>query len=112
MTLPTSPDYSAAWRDLRRRRIIFYAVWVGYVPAVFAIYYVALRPLLHVFMIKEDYLVLPVAGLWMVAFLVAGIRVQLFRCPRCHQWFFAKWYSNPFTRKCLHCGLPRGAKTG
>jgi hypothetical protein len=112
MTSPPSPDYSAAWRDLRRRRIIFLAVWLGLTPALLAIYYVALRPLSQLFTIKEDYLVLPVAGVWMIAFMIASIRVQLFRCPRCQQWFFAKWYYNPFARKCVHCGLPGGAKTG
>ena len=49
------------------------------------------------------------------AFAASGIAVGRFRCPRCGKLFTARvkketvfddmWYRNPFTSKCLHCGL-------
>ncbi len=30
-------------------------------------------------------------------------------CPQCGEPFFSTWwYHNAFTKKCLHCGLPKG----
>ena len=48
---------------------------------------------------------------WMVAFLVTGVRLNRWRCPRCGKLFCAtKWYNKSFfARKCAHCGLPKFA---
>jgi DNA-directed RNA polymerase subunit RPC12/RpoP len=51
----------------------------------------------------------------MVAFAASGIRVHLFRCPRCGERFTSKGWllfhvSNPFTGKCLHCGIRVGSE--
>ena len=44
----------------------------------------------------------------MLAFIVASLRLTLFRCPRCHEWFFTTLMShNPFARRCVHCKLPK-----
>src|SRR4051794_5533891 len=103
------PEYSAAWRDLRMRRIILWGVFLGYIPGVTAIFLVIGLPLSAITGIKSDYFFYPIALSWMFMFAVAGWRAGTFRCPRCHKWFFATWwYRNPFARKCVHCGLPKG----
>lgn len=41
--------------------------------------------------------------------IIAGfyLRRILWRCPRCGRPFhFSPLYSNPFGRRCIHCGLP------
>lgn len=58
--------------------------------------------------IKPDYFGSRHAG-FQHALSLAG--VALFSCPRCHKWFFATWYRNPFARKCVHCGLPKWANS-
>lgn len=49
-----------------------------------------------------------IGACWLVAFAIAGIRLQLFTCQRCRNPFFSHvWYYWPFARKCVHCGLRR-----
>ena len=108
----TQPDYAAAWRDLRRRRIIFWAVFLSYIPGVWAIFFAVGLPLSALTGIEPDHFGLAIASCWMAAFAVTGWRLGLFSCPRCHKRFFATWwYHNPFARKCLNCGLPNGANS-
>lgn len=48
-----------------------------------------------------------------LSIVVSSVRASLFRCPRCQQRFFSDGpYRNSFTRKCLHCGLPKWANQG
>jgi hypothetical protein len=108
----TQPDYAAAWRYFRRRRIIFCAVFLGYMPGVLAIYFAVGLPLSALTEIKPDYFGLAIASCWMAAFAVTVWRVAGFSYPRCHKWFFATWwYHNPLGRKCVHCGLPKWANS-
>jgi hypothetical protein len=47
---------------------------------------------------------------WWAIVRVAGRHVATFPCPRCEERFGAtRSYHNPFARKCVHCGLPKGA---
>ena len=48
-----------------------------------------------------------VAGLaWATLYMCAALRVVMVKCPRCGEHFSCKWYyGNPWTTKCLHCGL-------
>jgi len=103
-------DYSAAWRDLRRRRRFVWIACLGYVPGVAILIFIVGAPLSYLTGIKLDYFVFGIAGTWMVAVMSTSVWAGTFRCPRCHRWFFAKWwYSNSFARKCVHCGLPKWA---
>jgi hypothetical protein len=77
----TQPDYAAAWRDFRTRRIIFCAVFLSYMPGVFAIYFAVGLPLSALTGIKPDYFGLAIASCWMAAFAVTGWRVAGFSCP-------------------------------
>jgi hypothetical protein len=106
------PDYTAAWRDFRRRRLIYWVVFLGYVPGAFALFVGVGLPISAFIGIAPDYFFYAIAGSWMLAWLISGLRARLFPCPRCHKWFFATWwYSNPFARKCVHCGLPKWANS-
>jgi predicted RNA-binding Zn-ribbon protein involved in translation (DUF1610 family) len=103
-------SYGVAWRDLRARKIIFWAILLGYVPGVLAIFLIVGLPLSALTGVKPDYFFYTIASCWMAAFVVASVRVALFSCPRCGKSFFAKWwYRNPFAKKCVHCGLPKWA---
>src|SRR5437867_2231180 len=97
-----SSQFEFAWRDYRRRRRWFFGTWLGG--------FVIVASLAAIF----DRLSLRTAGFWilgpawMICFLVGALRLQLFRCPRCHRPFFnAYWYGNPLARRCVHCGLPK-----
>jgi hypothetical protein len=108
--MSTEPDYAAAWRDLKKRRLFLWAAVLGCIPGVFAIVVWIGLPLSLLTGIKLNYFFYPVAASWLLMIGVAGWRVQTFRCPRCHRRFFsARWRHNSFAR-CLHCGLPAGAK--
>jgi hypothetical protein len=42
--------------------------------------------------------------------MVANVAHALVGCPRCGKRFTNTWYwSNPWTARCLHCGLPKGS---
>ena len=107
----SDPDYTTAWRDLRKRRLILWGLFFGYIPDVFLLYLVVGMPLLALIGEKEGGTIfIVIALLWMVSFMIAGIRYSYFRCPRCHATFFwTWWHRNPFSGRCLHCGLRRGA---
>jgi hypothetical protein len=106
------PDYSTAWRDLSRRQLIFWAAFLSFVPGGIVIGLVVGLPLSALIGVSPDYFFYPVAISWMLIFSIAAQRVVKFRCPRCHQFFFAKWWCrNAFARKCVHCGLAKGANS-
>jgi hypothetical protein len=102
-------NYSEAWNDYRKRRLVFVAVWLSYVPGL----WVAAVPISLLTGIKSDYFGYPFMAAWMLAFLIIGLRLAMFRCPRCGNHFFTSWWQgNPFARKCLHCHLPKWATSG
>ena len=110
--MDTHPDYTADWRDYRRRRRIFWILFLGFIPGVFILFMVVVVLLSLVSDIKPEYFFFWIAGLWMLMLIIAGFQFWWFYCPRCHKKFFATfWYRNPLTKKCLHCGLPKWANT-
>jgi hypothetical protein len=103
-------DYTAAWRDYRKRRFVFWVVFLSYMPGVMAFFLGVGLPLASMTGIKPDYFFFAIAGTWMLAFVVTNLRAVSFPCPRCGQHFFRTWwYSNPLARRCVHCGLPKWA---
>jgi hypothetical protein len=104
-TLNEAP-YAAAWRDLRRRQWLMWGVYLGFFPGEWLLSAVGAKLPHH-----RAPGVFVIAGIvWMVAFVASGYWAAAWRCPRCHEVFTrATWYRNPCTRKCLSCGLPRGA---
>jgi hypothetical protein len=94
--------YEAEWRDYRKRRRLFWIVWLTYIPGVIAI----ALPLQYLFASETP--IYFVALGWMAAFFLSGWRLGSWPCPRCGKWFFAKWwYGNLFARRCVHCKLPK-----
>ena len=93
-----------AWDSYRKRRNIAVFAFIGYVPVVFSVGVLSIR----LFSTPTPAFVL--AFMWMAFAVVAGNIALRFPCPRCANWFFAKWwYYNSFARRCVHCGLAKYA---
>jgi hypothetical protein len=90
------------WKDYRRRRNLLAFAFIGFVPIVGTLGYLTKR------FLDTDLPFDIIAPCWAAFFAVAGIRLQLFTCPRCRKRFFMKFlYRNPFASRCLHCGLAK-----
>jgi hypothetical protein len=87
-------QYSSERQELRRRWRFFWFVFLAYLPlGGFFMVLNAFDPL---------YFALP----WMGLFVIAGARLGFFRCPSCEKLAFqTSFWHNPFSRRCLHCGL-------
>jgi hypothetical protein len=92
--------YTEALADIRARRRLVWVLFLGYLPAV-----TVLTPLLKSVAHPRDPGFVAAIG-WMVLFAMAGFRVTRARCPRCAKRFHAAaLWQNPWTSRCLHCGL-------
>jgi hypothetical protein len=100
--------YADSWKEYRRYLREFLLVWLGGFLAVAAIAAI-FNSLFHTLLPGE----IAAVG-WILLFLITGIRYQTFRCPRCGNWFAAKWWYNKsfLARKCVHCGLPKFSDDG
>ena len=106
----SKPDYSAAWRDLRKRRLLVWALFLGFIPGVVALCFLVDAFLPGTIGNKQgESVCMGIGALWMLAFFIAAMRASFFRCPRCHGTFLMTWYfANPLASRCLHCGLRSG----
>jgi hypothetical protein len=94
--------YQDAWSDYTRRRNFFLVVFLGYIPWGALVFFVMNK----LRMPQSAVGILIVA--WFLMYPVAAIRFSLWRCPRCGNPFYQKWwYHNDLARKCVHCGLAR-----
>ena len=64
------PDYTAAWRGYRKRSLVLWAIFLGYIPGVFVLFVGAGLPIAALTGTKPDYFFYPIAGSWMLAFLI------------------------------------------
>ena len=94
-------NYERDWQKYKRIRNQFWLIFAGYVPVGFVVAFVSLR-LFHTFVPGFAF-----AIAWIASFLVAGLRVSMWRCPRCGKWFSATWWYNLgfLAKRCVHCGL-------
>lgn|GEM_PF-4056197 len=93
-------DYRPHWAAARRRRLLFIAVWLGWMPAG----YIFAR------LNGTDQPPGWSLGLWAIPFFWTGFRANKLQCPRCRRSFVSRGlHGNAFTGKCLNCGLPRGS---
>jgi hypothetical protein len=96
-----SASYVESWIDYRRRVRWFFGAWLGgFALAVLLISLLSLAPV-------EEWAFALIGALWVLAFIVSGIRLQLFPCPRCHKQYFSRWGYWPFAKICRHCGLQK-----
>ena len=77
-------DYSASWREYRKRRNFLLFVFFGYVPIVGLVAVAAMR------LFSTTTPAFVAAFTWMAMYAIAGIRFQRFKCPRCGKWFFGE----------------------
>lgn len=93
------------WRSCQIREWLVALIWLGYIPGVLALGY----PLSKLTESETPYIVVGLG--WMLEFALAGLALSFFKCRRCQKRFFHKWWwQNPFSRKCVHCGLPKWAE--
>lgn len=95
-------SYDNAWNEYRRRVRAFLGAWLGaFVFSTALMYALSLVD-------AAESLGMIIGAFWLPGFAIAGIRSQLFACPRCHDPFFSSHFPYwPFARKCMHCGLPK-----
>ena len=115
--VPDSTPYAAAWRSYRFWSRAFWLLFVGFLPGMALVD----RGVRQTYGEAANTTTMVAALAWMIAFTVAGYRRSNFPCPRCCQMFFRvwddrpwrkDWASKPFTRRCVHCALPKWAETG
>src|SRR5262249_25700365 len=92
-------DKTAARREFRKRNYLFLGLFVGFILGIPALSYLFN---LVGFERATAFIVVP----WIIAWVAAAIWRTCWRCPRCHKYFFQKWYhGDALTMHCLHCGL-------
>jgi len=97
--------YAGAWRRWRRGRWAIAGAYAMFLLLIGVLYF--WKSSLAVTIIIP--LVLLDAAIWIIAILYHAS----LRCPRCDENFvWGALYGNPFTRKCVHCGLRAGADPG
>jgi hypothetical protein len=102
-------DYSRKWREYRRLRNLVLGVTVS--AMLLMAIAVFLSPL--GFDGLEWIVALSIAGAGVFsAAIVAALRVEAWRCPRCGRSFVSKWWSKLsvfFVTECANCGLKKFA---
>ena len=98
-------DKEKSHSEYYKRNVAFWGLCAGFIPAV-AITSVSFERLFYL----QGATGFVVVG-WMIAWMAAGFWRITWRCPRCHNRFYFKWwYGRGFTTKCVHCGFrPGGA---
>jgi hypothetical protein len=87
------------WRDFRRRKRAFWAVFLLYLPVVLLVSFV-----LRALGLGESW-ALGAAVTWMALWTVAGSWLARFRCPSCGEPFFSKGRAgNVWSNACRQCG--------
>ncbi len=96
--------YSTQWDDYRKRRKIFFLIFLSYLPGI----YILGVPLERY--LSSEIPLIVIATAWIIAFVVAGWHMNAWRCPSCQETFFRRrWVHNQFARRCVHCGLEKWA---
>lgn len=95
--------YEQEWQGYRRIRNQWFLVFLAYVPVVGLVAFVSFK------MFSSLIPAFVAAFLWMALFLISGIRINSWRCPRCGETFSGKWWYSKglLARRCVHCGLPK-----
>jgi hypothetical protein len=104
---PASPaHYAAAWKDRKRRMLVFKAVQFSFLFMIAVFWYLSSS---HAYVGSP----LLVIAAWFVAYIVAGTWLNLFRCPRCGKLYYWRFELRGSMerqkrwRDCRYCGLPQ-----
>jgi hypothetical protein len=99
--LDADPSYVHAWSHHRRW------FWIAVLTCVLYLPFLAfMRWLASTLGVSQKI----ASTLWMVVPTFAGLTAWQTRCPRCRELFFIPGLlTNPFARRCPHCGLPKWA---
>lgn len=102
--------YEEDWTEYRRIRNLTFSIWLLGLPVIFGLSWLCslIFPKIALFVFA------PLGISWFAICAYNGFRLQLFRCPRCGEWFSATWWYNLsiLARKCVHCGLPKFSNQG
>ena len=95
--------YEEDWQEFKRLRNTFLIVIALYVPVCFGVGVIS-EKLFHTF--TPGFIT---AFFWMALLALTGMRVNLWRCPNCREWFSGTWWYNLsfLARRSVHCGLPK-----
>jgi hypothetical protein len=96
MQAPAAGEYREQWKEYRRRRNLWIAIFLGYVPIGVAFGAMTQR------VYHSSVPSLVVAIVWVGLLLATLVRAAFWPCPRC-----GRAYSLAST--CHHCGLPKYA---
>jgi hypothetical protein len=121
--------FAAAWRDLRRRTIVYAIVMLSILPLTFVLEITPYSQLPEIHLLS--YAQVPARlfaffaiAVWLVGYFSASMWLTQFRCPRCGERFYEGWvayHKCAYERlrklrdarkrsDCRHCGLQNGAK--
>jgi hypothetical protein len=102
--------YEKDWAQYRKLRNLVFVVALGGMPVTLGLASLCAYLLTKTHWVVDPGLFMLAPGIcWMGASLYYGLRVQLFTCPRCGEWFSGTWWYNLsfLARKCVHCGLKK-----
>jgi len=113
-SVPPSIDmverYAKAWRDRRRRMVVFKTVQLSFLPMILVLWYLfSIHPEWHRLL-----LALPA---WFTAYMAAGVWLNRFHCPRCGRLYYWRAQlkgSMPRQKRwrdCRYCGLQQDQYT-
>ena len=96
-------DKEKAKREFYTRNLVYWGLVLSFIPFLWA---------LALFL---KWLDLDLAGFIAMVFIAVLVAVSfwrfLWRCPRCHKYFFYKLpFPHALTTKCLHCGFRPGRR--
>jgi hypothetical protein len=103
--------YWSNWRDMSRREIVSGLTLLAWIPITFVLLLLlTLLDLQATDSHGNSVWFIPCALVALSPFIVSRVWAHFWPCPRCTQPFFGDWwFSCPFARNCVHCGLPRYA---
>jgi hypothetical protein len=101
--------YEEDWAEYRKVRNRFWGLWLLYVPVVGGLTW--LSSLIFAGFIAFG---MGLAICWMIVWAYYSYQLSTFHCPRCGEWFAAKWWYNKgfLARSCVHCGLQKFSTKG
>lgn len=108
--MSSTQPYAEAWRDRRLRMAVFRVVEYSGLPIIPLSAYLS-----NMYRSAVPMLLVPA---WYLGFIVAGVWLNRFRCPRCGKFYYWRLERMPFAerlkvhaeqqkrwRDCRHCGL-------